>query len=254
MTITTTTDAAAFFAAKLAFETDVSDVRAALASEDAEFVLVDTRSRAAWDQGHIPGAVHLPTAELPGGLDPSRPVVTYCWGPGCNGATRGALGPGTCRVRRQGDDRRDRVLDARRVPRRVAFRHPLPRAGPAHRPLRLLVAAPQARCVSGQVRPQDPGPRLASGSTRRTGNAECLTAVPLCTPAHPGSHGPGSWFRACTRCNAEPASPREWASVVENVRTCDAGTAAQVGTVPGGKACSGSAGWRWCGVRWICVA
>jgi rhodanese-related sulfurtransferase len=91
MTITTTADAAAFFAAKLAFETDVSDVRAALAGRDAGFVLVDTRSRAAWDQGHIPGAVHLPTAQLPGALDPGRPVVTYCWGPGCNGATRGAL-------------------------------------------------------------------------------------------------------------------------------------------------------------------
>ena len=24
-------------------------------------------------------------------LDPSVPVVTYCWGPGCNGATRAAL-------------------------------------------------------------------------------------------------------------------------------------------------------------------
>ena len=24
-------------------------------------------------------------------LDPAVPVVTYCWGPGCNGATRAAL-------------------------------------------------------------------------------------------------------------------------------------------------------------------
>ncbi|WP_368388988.1 rhodanese-like domain-containing protein, partial [Streptomyces albidoflavus] len=24
-------------------------------------------------------------------LDPARPVVTYCWGPGCDGATRAAL-------------------------------------------------------------------------------------------------------------------------------------------------------------------
>jgi rhodanese-related sulfurtransferase len=33
----------------------------------------------------------VPAAELPGPLDPTVPVVTYCWGPGCDGATRGAL-------------------------------------------------------------------------------------------------------------------------------------------------------------------
>jgi rhodanese-related sulfurtransferase len=58
-------------------------------------VLIDTRSRAAWEQGHIPGAVHLPTAEIAARagalLDPAVPVVTYCWGPGCDGATRAAL-------------------------------------------------------------------------------------------------------------------------------------------------------------------
>ncbi|MDI3388058.1 rhodanese-like domain-containing protein [Streptomyces sp. B-S-A8] len=89
-------DAAAYFAASLAFHTDVSDVAAALTAECAPgFVLVDTRSTAAWDQGHIPGALHLPTALIPEQagrlLDPSVPVVTYCWGPACNGATRAAL-------------------------------------------------------------------------------------------------------------------------------------------------------------------
>ncbi|WP_433375079.1 rhodanese-like domain-containing protein [Actinoplanes sp. CA-142083] len=85
--------AAAFFAARLEFQTDVSDVHAGL--PDAGFVLIDTRSRAAWEQGHIPGAVHLPTAEIAARaaevLDPGTPVVTYCWGPGCNGSTRAAL-------------------------------------------------------------------------------------------------------------------------------------------------------------------
>ncbi|MFI9612576.1 rhodanese-like domain-containing protein [Streptomyces sp. NPDC052023] len=88
--------AAAHFRASLAFHADVSDVAAALAADrDPGFVVVDSRSTESWDQGHIPGAVHLPTALIPGRagrlLDKSVPVVTYCWGPGCNGATRAAL-------------------------------------------------------------------------------------------------------------------------------------------------------------------
>jgi rhodanese-related sulfurtransferase len=89
-------DAAAHFRAGLAFHTDVSDVAAALdAGGDPGFVLVDSRSTEAWDQGHIPGALHLPTALVPEQagqfLDRSVPVVTYCWGPACNGAARAAL-------------------------------------------------------------------------------------------------------------------------------------------------------------------
>lgn len=87
--------AAAYFAARLAFHTDVADVHAALAAGHADFVVVDSRSTGSWDQGHVPGAVHLPTAQIPAlaaeFLDPAIPVVVYCWGPGCDGATRAAL-------------------------------------------------------------------------------------------------------------------------------------------------------------------
>ncbi|MFJ2093078.1 rhodanese-like domain-containing protein [Streptomyces sp. NPDC087901] len=88
--------AAAYFGASLAFHADVSDVAAALAADgDPGFVLLDSRSTASWDQGHVPGALHLPTALIAEQardlLDPAVPVVTYCWGPGCNGATRAAL-------------------------------------------------------------------------------------------------------------------------------------------------------------------
>ncbi|GAA1642246.1 rhodanese-like domain-containing protein [Catellatospora bangladeshensis] len=87
--------AAAHFAARLSFEADVSDVHADLASGGAGFVLVDSRSLEAWEQGHLPGAVHLPTAEIASRAAEVVPagsvVVTYCWGPGCNGATRAAL-------------------------------------------------------------------------------------------------------------------------------------------------------------------
>ncbi|MET9257650.1 rhodanese-like domain-containing protein [Streptomyces sp. NPDC003717] len=89
-------EAAAHFRASLAFHADVSDVAAALtAGGDPGFVVLDSRSTEAWDQGHVPGAVHLPTALIAEQaerlLDPSVPVVTYCWGPGCNGAARAAL-------------------------------------------------------------------------------------------------------------------------------------------------------------------
>jgi rhodanese-related sulfurtransferase len=60
-------------------------------------VLLDSRGDAAWAQGRIPGARHLPTARISAldlaaaDLDPHVPLVTYCWGPGCDGATRAAL-------------------------------------------------------------------------------------------------------------------------------------------------------------------
>ena len=92
---TTPADAAAHFARRLAVETDASDVHAALESGRPGFVLLDSRSAESWAQGRIPGAVHLPgpeiTARAASELDPAVPVVTYCWGPGCNGATRAAL-------------------------------------------------------------------------------------------------------------------------------------------------------------------
>ncbi|WP_419996687.1 rhodanese-like domain-containing protein [Streptomyces boninensis] len=91
----TATDAAAHFAARLSFETDVSDVHAALHTGAADIVVVDSRNDVSWDQGHIPGAIHIPTAEIPERapalIPPTATVVTYCWGPGCNGATRAAL-------------------------------------------------------------------------------------------------------------------------------------------------------------------
>ncbi len=73
----------------------MSDVHAALETGAPGFVLVDSRGEAAWAQGHVPGALHLPTAEIAERaahlVDPAVPVITYYWGPGCDGATRAAL-------------------------------------------------------------------------------------------------------------------------------------------------------------------
>lgn len=87
--------AVAWFVAKLAVQTDISDVHNAMEGGAPGFTLVDSRDLASWRQGHIPGAVHLPTSMIPikaaTVLDPELPVVTYCWGPGCDGATKAAL-------------------------------------------------------------------------------------------------------------------------------------------------------------------
>ncbi|WP_346536128.1 rhodanese-like domain-containing protein [Micromonospora sp. DPT] len=87
--------AAAHFLDRLTFETDVSDVHADLTARVGGLVVVDSRGPDAWRQGHLPGAVHLPTAEIATRAAELVPagaaVVTYCWGPGCNGATRAAL-------------------------------------------------------------------------------------------------------------------------------------------------------------------
>jgi rhodanese-related sulfurtransferase len=87
-------DALSYFSAKLALETDASDVYAAQKSGE-QFVLVDVRSDEAWAQGRVPGAVHMPYREIaaraPQEIDPSTPVVVYCWSPGCNAGAKGAV-------------------------------------------------------------------------------------------------------------------------------------------------------------------
>ncbi|MFC9971955.1 rhodanese-like domain-containing protein [Spirillospora sp. NPDC127200] len=88
-------EAVAHFAARLAFETDVSDVAAHLAAGSPGIVVVDSRSTESWDQGHVPGAVHLPTAQIADRAEDLVPrdatVVVYCWSPACNGGTKAAL-------------------------------------------------------------------------------------------------------------------------------------------------------------------
>lgn len=88
------TDALSYFSAKLAHETDASDVYAAQKDGD-RFILVDVRSDEAWAQGRISGAVHVRRQEIaerePAEFDPSVPVVVYCWSPGCNAGTKAAI-------------------------------------------------------------------------------------------------------------------------------------------------------------------
>jgi len=82
------------FAAAFAFETDCWDVRDAL-SKGADFVLLDVRSPALYAKGHVPGAINLPQGKIIASKVAQWPedtvFVTYCAGPHCNGAARGAL-------------------------------------------------------------------------------------------------------------------------------------------------------------------
>lgn len=87
-------EAEARFAAAFAFETDCWDVHDAL-GRGADFVLLDVRSHALFEKGHVPGAVSLPHGKIVASRMARWPAdtlfVTYCAGPHCNGATRGAL-------------------------------------------------------------------------------------------------------------------------------------------------------------------
>ena len=82
------------FAAEFGFETDCSDVHDAIA-KGADFVLVDVRSPAMYAKGHVPGAINLPQGKIVASKMTQWPqdtvFVTYCAGPHCNGAARGAL-------------------------------------------------------------------------------------------------------------------------------------------------------------------
>lgn len=84
----------AHFHESLQFETDCADVASALASGTPGFVLLDVRGPALFAQGHVPGAVNLPHGKIVESKLAAYPrdtlFVTYCAGPHCNGAARGA--------------------------------------------------------------------------------------------------------------------------------------------------------------------
>lgn len=87
-------EAEAHFAAEFSFETDCWDVHDAM-SGTPDFVLLDVRGPALYAKGHVPGAINLPHGKITASKMEQWPAdtlfVTYCAGPHCNGAARGAL-------------------------------------------------------------------------------------------------------------------------------------------------------------------
>ena len=71
-----------YFVNKLRAEKQRNDVLHAVQDGVYNFVLLDTRDRAAFDNGHIPGAWCAPFAELSEvmkTLPKEKEIVTYCW-------------------------------------------------------------------------------------------------------------------------------------------------------------------------------
>lgn len=83
-----------YYAAKLAYETDASDVHAARKAGESIYV-IDVRSDEAWAQGRVAGAIHMHYSEIaaraPLEIPEDAEVVVYCWSPGCNAGAKGAL-------------------------------------------------------------------------------------------------------------------------------------------------------------------
>jgi rhodanese-related sulfurtransferase len=84
-----------FFATKLACETDCSDVYADIKEHTNHYILLDVRSTQAFEKSHAITAVSLPHSEISSESFAKYPkdtlFVVYCWGPGCNGATKAGL-------------------------------------------------------------------------------------------------------------------------------------------------------------------
>lgn len=82
------------FAAEFTFQTDCWDVHDAL-SREPDFVLLDVRSPSLFAEGHVPGAINLPHGKIIRSKLECWPedtlFITYCAGPHCNGAARGAF-------------------------------------------------------------------------------------------------------------------------------------------------------------------
>ncbi len=73
-----------YFAAKLRAEKQKIDVQKKVNKDPGagDFLLLDVRTRDAYAQGHIPGALSMPLADVPSlsaKLPRDKELVTYCW-------------------------------------------------------------------------------------------------------------------------------------------------------------------------------
>ena len=83
------------FEAEFTFETDCWDTHEALQQEDPGFVILDVRSPAMYEKGHIEKSINLPHGKIieskMKAWSEDTLFVVYCAGPHCNGAAKGAM-------------------------------------------------------------------------------------------------------------------------------------------------------------------
>jgi rhodanese-related sulfurtransferase len=84
-----------FFAAKIAGETDCSDIYADITQGSTNYILLDVRAKEAFEKSHAITAVSMPHSEINAKsfakYTKETLFVVYCWGPGCNGAAKAAF-------------------------------------------------------------------------------------------------------------------------------------------------------------------
>jgi rhodanese-related sulfurtransferase len=82
------------YLARLAVETDVSDVIHDLTAGTGNLIVLDMRSPEDYALCHVRGAINLPhrriSAETTRDFPRDALLVTYCWGVACNSSTKGA--------------------------------------------------------------------------------------------------------------------------------------------------------------------
>lgn len=86
--------AADYFRAKVEFETTPRSLRDAMENRTGQIWVLDVRSRADYEEGHIPGAMSIPYDELLTRLSTlprDRTIVTYCGDFACGLSAQAAL-------------------------------------------------------------------------------------------------------------------------------------------------------------------
>lgn len=88
-------EALAHFESLMTFETDCWDVHHAISNGLQDFVLLDVRATAAYENGHVDGAVSFPYSKINSesleAFAPDTLFVVYCAGPHCNATEKAAI-------------------------------------------------------------------------------------------------------------------------------------------------------------------
>ncbi|BAB05811.1 rhodanese-like domain-containing protein [Halalkalibacterium halodurans] len=79
---------------KLSYETDIADLSIDIKKGYEGIIVVDVRDAEAYKECHIPTAISIPgnkiNEDTTKRLSKEKVIITYCWGPACNGATKAA--------------------------------------------------------------------------------------------------------------------------------------------------------------------